>query len=557
MSRGRKAKSGNITQNWEQIFHKNVGIYLQNIIIELGRSNDFITESGAELLGKIKAEKAKSNKKEKPLPPIKPEEIPFQIPKNWVWCRLGEVIEFAENLNIESKLSKDTLINYVDIDAIDNHKFVIRDSKLQTVSELSSRARRVLKRGFMLYSLVRPYLNNIALIEEDKENYIGSTGFVVFKGIEIENKYLKYVLLTEYIKSLYLSFLSGFNSPSINQEQFILTVIPLPPLSEQNKIVDFLEDFKNNNLKSDGCYFNKAVEQKIINLHKTQLLASENFSLISHQLTLIENLNQAILQEAVQGKLLAKAALKHEKNNETGQQLLERIKAEKAKSFPLRGNKKGATLTPIKPEEIPFEIPENWVWCRLGEITNIQRGSSPRPKGDSKYFSKTKTEYNWISISDISNFCEKNILLRTKEYLTEEGTTQSRYVAIDEFIIAVSGSTTGKCCITGIEGFIYDGLAVAKIIDNGIIPKFLLNYMMCLYSIINNSKTGASFPNINTEYLNNLPIPLPPLSEQKLIVAEIERQLAKTKALKAQIVSNQANTEALLKALLSRAFEVV
>ena len=193
MSRGRKAKSGNITQNWEQIFHKNVGIYLQNIIIELGRSNDFITESGAELLGKIKAEKAKSNKKEKPLPPIKPEEIPFQIPKNWVWCRLGEVIEFAENLNIESKLSKDTLINYVDIDAIDNHKFVIRDSKLQTVSELSSRARRVLKRGFMLYSLVRPYLNNIALIEEDKENYIGSTGFVVFKGIEIENKYLKYV----------------------------------------------------------------------------------------------------------------------------------------------------------------------------------------------------------------------------------------------------------------------------------------------------------------------------------------------------------------------------
>ncbi len=84
------------------------------------------TDEPAEiLLNKIKAEKAKliaekKIKKEKPLSEIKPEEIPFEIPSNWTWCRLGETIEFTENLDIHKKLPSNTLINYVDIDAIDN-----------------------------------------------------------------------------------------------------------------------------------------------------------------------------------------------------------------------------------------------------------------------------------------------------------------------------------------------------------------------------------------------------------------------------------------------------
>ena len=267
---------------------------------------------------------------------------------------------------------------------------------------------------------------------------------------------------------------------------------------------------------------------------------------LADQLTQLENLNQAILQEAVQGKLV-----NQDKKDEPASELLKRIKAEKAKS-----GKKEKPLPPIKPEEIPFDIPKNWVWCRLGEITDIQRGSSPRPKGDPRYFSKSKTSLNWITISDISHFCENNILLQTREFLTEEGSKQSRFVDENEFIIAVSGSTTGKCCITGIKGFIYDGLAVAKIIDNSFDSRYLLNYMMCLYATINNSKTGASFPNINTDYLNNLIFPLPSIKEQKRINKELENQFAKTKQLKEHIIANQQATEQLLKALLHQAFEV-
>ena len=197
---------------------------------------------------------------------------------------------------------------------------------------------------------------------------------------------------------------------------------------------------------------------------------------------------------------------------------------------------------------------EDWEEKSLGEIANIQRGSSPRPKGDPKYFSKTKTKFNWITISDISSHCVNNILTRTNEWLTDEGSKKSRYVEKNEFIIAVSGSTTGKCCITGIEGYIYDGLAVIKNVNNTIEPKYLLNYMMNLYSTINNSKAGAAFPNINTAYLNNFPISIPSVNVQKTIIYQIEILNSEIEKLKKDYKQKLNNLEELKKSILQKAF---
>ena len=198
-------------------------------------------EPASELLKRIKAEKAKSGKKEKPLPPIKPEDIPFEIPENWVWCRLGEIIQYTENLDIQKYLSPDTIVNYVDIDAIDNQNFIIREAKQKSVRELSTRARRVLKPNFIAYSTVRPYLKNIAIVEDEKENYIGSTGFNVFKTLKVELKYAFYYLLTPYINNSFKDLMVGFNSPSITNVQFEKSLFPLPPLPEQKRIVAEIE----------------------------------------------------------------------------------------------------------------------------------------------------------------------------------------------------------------------------------------------------------------------------------------------------------------------------
>jgi len=220
-------------------------------------------EPASELLKRIEAEKAKSGKKEKPLPPIKPEEIPFEIPSTWVWCRLGEIIEYTDNLDIQKHLSPDTIINYVDIDAIDNHNFVIREAKQKTVRELSTRARRVLKPNFIAYSTVRPYLKNIAVIEDDLENYIGSTGFNVFKTLNVELKYAFYYLLTPYVNNSFKDLMVGFNSPSITNDQFEKSLFPLPPLSEQKRIVAEIEKqlAKTKQLKEHIIANQQATEQ--------------------------------------------------------------------------------------------------------------------------------------------------------------------------------------------------------------------------------------------------------------------------------------------------------
>ena len=111
-------------------------------------------------------------KKGKPASLNSDNEKPFELPEGWVWCKLGDLLIYADNLDIHKKLKPDTLINYVDIDSIDNKNHKIGQIKTKKVSELSSRARRVLKKGYIVYSTVRPYLENIAFIEEDIDNLI-------------------------------------------------------------------------------------------------------------------------------------------------------------------------------------------------------------------------------------------------------------------------------------------------------------------------------------------------------------------------------------------------
>ncbi len=199
-------------------------------------------EPANELLKKISQEKQKliaekKIKKEKPLPAINENEIPFDLPKNWVWVRLGEVIFYAENLDIQKKLNPNSQISYVDIDSIDNYNHRIMRIKYKKVSELSSRARRVLKKGFLLYSTVRPYLENIAFVDNDKENYIGSTGFNVFKTLYADLNYIFYFLLSPNLNIKLKELMIGFNSPSITNLQFESILVPLPPLAEQLAIV--------------------------------------------------------------------------------------------------------------------------------------------------------------------------------------------------------------------------------------------------------------------------------------------------------------------------------
>ena len=203
----------------------------------------------------LQAEKDGNKKPKKPIikevkdmiVPI--DEQPYKLPDSWVWVRLGDIIRYTDNLDINKYYSDEQIINYVDIDSINNEFNYIEKFKKEKVKDLSSRARRILKKDFILYSSVRPYLNNFAIMKDEIEDCIGSTGFFVFRPIYINTLYIFRIFLVPYIKELYLASIKGFNSPSINVEIFNNTPIPLPPLEEQQEIVRVLDEVLENENK--------------------------------------------------------------------------------------------------------------------------------------------------------------------------------------------------------------------------------------------------------------------------------------------------------------------
>lgn len=264
---------------------------------------------------------------------------------------------------------------------------------------------------------------------------------------------------------------------------------------------------------------------------------------LNFQLTQLENLNQAILQEAVQGKLVAQDA-----TDEPASELLKRIKSEKAKS-----GKKEKPLPLIKPEDIPFEIPASWVWCRLGEISNIVRGGSPRPAGDKTYYDGS------IPFLKVGDLTDGNDVYLYKHTFTikEAGLYKTRFVEANTLMLTNSGATLGYPKICTFPTTFNDGIAAFLDLSEDFDKVYLFYFLKSLTNwFLKEASRGQGQPNLNTDIIGFTPFPIPPKQEQKRIVAEIEKQLAKTKQLKEHIISNQQATEQLLKALLHQAFEV-
>jgi type I restriction enzyme S subunit len=285
-------------------------------------------------------------------------------------------------------------------------------------------------------------------------------------------------------------------------------------------------------------------ENLVVSIDAIRDKASSLENELSHQLTQLENLNQAILLEAVQGKLVPQ-----DKNDEPASELLKRIKAEKAKS-----GKKEKTLPPIKPEEIPFEIPSTWVWCRLGEAGDLKRGKSKhRPRNDSRLFDGGK--FPFIQTGDVSKAKNNNDLITTINGLYNEfGLAQSEIQPKGTLCITIAANIA-ECGFLDFDACVPDSIVCFQAIDKTI-EVYVYHYFKLAKADLERFAPATAQKNINLGILNDLPIPLPPLTEQKRIVAEIEKQLAKTKQLKEHIIANQKATEQLLKALLHQAFEV-
>lgn len=517
MSRGRKPKSLNGILNWQQLFDKNVGSYFKIICIGLGRTEYNHKEAASELLLKINAERNRLLKGKKELTEIQLNEIPFSIPKNWVWCRLGDVITmiYGNSLTVAQCKENGKYPVYGSNGVVGQYDEYLTDKRAIIIGRKGSA-------GALNICTTPSWTTDVAYYVE-------------------ENEYLNFDFIFYLLKSLGLESLGKGIKPGLNRNESYEIPIALPSFSEQTKISNFLNDFANEELKS-GDYFSHEVEQIIINLHKSQLTNTKISSELTHQLDLVKQLRQAFLREAMQGKLGPQ-----DKQDEPASELLKKIKAEKEQLIKEKKIKKEKELPPIKSEEIPFEIPENWEWCRLGEICNY--GSSP------KAGPKNLQKDTWVlDLEDIEK--ETSKLLMKIRFSERDSLSTKNVFKKGEVLYSKLRPYLDKVIVAD-----ENGVCTTEILPLTLFGK--LNPYFIRYSLkrsdflkyVNSVTKGMKMPRLGTPEGRMALVPLPSLSEQHRIVAKLEQLMHYCDELEQSIKQSQTQNEQLLQQVLREALQ--
>lgn len=289
-------------------------------------------------------------------------------------------------------------------------------------------------------------------------------------------------------------------------------------------------------------------EQKRIvkELIENNLIIENASSELTHQLDLIKQLRQAFLCEAMQGKLV-----KNTITEETGQQLLAKIKAEKAQLIAEKKLKKEKELAPISEDEIPFEIPEHWAWCRLGEIcTKVTDGFHNTPPKVSKgfpYIAATQVKsdkIDWNSCNYVEEKFHRELYNKTTP---KKG----------EILVVNIGAGCGTPAIIDVDyEFSFKNTAILKFNQDLVFNKYLFYYFILRKDefYLNLTKGGLQ-PFLSLKILNEIDFPLPPLHEQEQIVAKLEELMAFCDGLEQSIKKSQGYNEMLLQQVLREALQ--
>ena len=277
---------------------------------------------------------------------------------------------------------------------------------------------------------------------------------------------------------------------------------------------------------------------------------SENFTVESKkQLSLISQLRQAFLKEAMQGKLVSNET----SDGKTGADLLAEIQTEKEKLIKEKKIKKQKPLAPISKEEIPFDIPENWVWCRIHDISS-KIGSGSTPKG-SNY---SQTGYPFFRSQNIYN---ENLIYNDIKFIDEE--TQKRMngtvVLNNDLLLNITGGSLGRCALVPNDfkqGNVSQHVCIIRGIQ--IIPKFYHYLVLSPYfqKLVFQSTTGAGREGLPKYNLEQFVIGIPPLEIQNRIVSKLEELMTYCDDLETSVKESQNHNEQLLQQVLREALEV-
>ena len=458
-------------------------------------------EPASVLLDKIRKEKAKLvkegklKKKDLEEKPISKEEIPFEIPESWEWVRLKNLVSLITKGSSPSWQG----IKYVDEGVL----FITSENVREGFLDLSSpkfleesfnelQRRSILKKGDLLTNIVGASIGRTAEFDLDTDNCNINQAVAIIRLIDYS---IKTLLLKIFNSSFIINQMIGKTvetaRPNISLSSIENLLIPLPPLSEQHRIVAKIEEL----------------------LPKVEEYGKAQEALDKLNAELPERLKKSILQEAITGKLVPQ-----DPNDEPASVLLDKIRKEKAKLVKEgKLKKKDLIETPISKEEIPFEIPESWEWCSLGNVVSLLSGRDLTPQDYND--SKDGIPY----ITGASNFDGSSLIINR---WTPKPITISKY---GDLLITCKG-TIGTMTFNTI-GNIHIARQVMAISPYVIDIKYIKYFLVRkVYEL--EKKAKSIIPGISREDILTALIPLPPLAEQHRIVAKIEELLSKIDRLK-------------------------
>ena len=469
-------------------------------------------EPASILLERIRKEKerlvqeGKLKKKDLEVKPISEDEIPFEIPKSWEWCRIIDVVNDIADIDHKMPPVSENGIPYISPLNFKKDGSIDYDCAKKISEEdfrqLSKKCKP--ERGDLIF----PRYGTIGVLRkvETDIDFLVSYSCATIKPhlINIDSNYIYYVLNSPLIQNEEIKkYINKTTQPNIGLQSIKLFLVPLPPLVEQHRIVEKIEELL----------------PKVEKYGKAQ----DDLNILNEELP--EKLKKSILQEAIEGRLVPQ-----DPNDEPASVLLEKIREEK-KQLVKEGKlkKKDLEEKPISEDEIPFDIPESWEWVRLGDVSEIARGGSPRPIKE--YLTEASNGLNWIKIGDTDK--GGKYINSCKEKIKPEGLKKTRMVHPGDFLLTNSMSF-GRPYITNIEGCIHDGwLAISPYA--GVFDQSFLFYVLSsafAHKQFSDKVAGAVVQNLNSDKVAESIIPLPPLAEQHRIVTKIEQLLSEIDKLK-------------------------
>ena len=442
------------------------------------------------------------------------DEIPFEIPNGWEWTRIGNVFIHASGKQQSSNnKAGGTPQKFITTSNLYWGYFVLDNVKVMNFTEEEIRTCSATMGDLLVCEGGAGY-GRSAIWNQDYDICLQNH---IHRLRPLVDGICEYVYYFMYLQKESNNLASvGTAMPGLSANRLKGLLIPLPPIAEQNRITEKL---------------------------KEALPVVDKYDKVQGELnTLNSSLNdvikKSILQEAIQGKLVPQII-----EEGTAKELLAEIRKEKER-FVKEGKLKKSVLTDSVifrgddnkyyeridhksidiTDEILFDLPDNWSWVRFGHYIKMSIGKTP-PRGETKYWANGK--YSWVSISDMTDY---GLVKTTKETVTEYAKCLFGDISPLGTLIMSFKLTVGRTSLLDIPAYHNEAIiSIYPFVDEDCSTRNYLFYILPIISSLGDSKDAIKGKTLNSKSLNNLLLPLPPLNEQKRIVAMIEQLFDKLK----------------------------